>query len=159
LVPAWTEYGLFSGKSCGILFWDYAWNKGAAIRGILKGSYTVPYYSVFKGNKAYSSILLKVEYWIRILTHGGSQDTHPKDGGTTEQRGASGESGYSSKRDIAEEWMTQDTHPRDEGKAEQRGYSGYSIRGGDTAEMRVSQDIHPEAELKLWLYQRYSLRG
>ncbi len=55
--------------------------------------------------------------------------------------------------------MTQDTHPRDEGKAEQRGYSGYSIRGGDTAEMRVSQDIHPEAELKLWLYQRYSLRG
>jgi hypothetical protein len=39
-------------------FWEYAWNKGAAIRGILNGSYTVPYYSVFQVNKACSSILV-----------------------------------------------------------------------------------------------------
>ncbi len=57
-VPLKRNAGLFSGKSRGILFWDYAWNKGVAIRGILNGSYTVPYYSVFQVNKAYSSILV-----------------------------------------------------------------------------------------------------
>jgi hypothetical protein len=48
----------FFWKNARQTFCECAWNKDAAIKEIINGSYTVPYYSVFQVNKACSSILV-----------------------------------------------------------------------------------------------------
>ncbi len=58
LVPRLTRNaGLFL-EDARHTFCECAWNKDAAIKEIINGSYTVPYYSVFQVNKACSSILV-----------------------------------------------------------------------------------------------------